>query len=105
MKRQMTRACAGLNGGERRIVGSERTLARVEFVNEHLIESEVTRQRETIGGVRGDVVRMRPFLSLRIGARPFVLNERGRFAELAIAENGQHLDAATAVIGHEDKFA
>src|SRR5262245_50467197 len=105
MKRQMPRACAGFDGSKRRIVGRQGSFAAIEFIAKDLVEPKGARDRKTVCVVRCDVMRVRTLLALRIGARPFVLNERRRFAELAITEDGDNLHAAAAVIGHENELS
>ena len=45
-----------------------------ELVDEHAIDAEIHRQRESVGRIGDDAMRVRPFLSLGVGAFPLVLH-------------------------------
>ena len=54
---EMTRAGAGRDGDERRIVRRECALGGVEAIDHHLVETEVGRESEAVRGVEEDRVR------------------------------------------------
>ena len=66
----MSRPGAGLHRGKRRIVGHERPFVGVEAIDQHLVEPEIGRVREAVGGIEDDRVRMRFLLSLGFTLEP-----------------------------------
>ena len=59
MKREMARARTGGNFRERRIIGRQLPLFRVEAVNKQLVESEVGGDGESVVGIDVDRMRVR----------------------------------------------
>jgi hypothetical protein len=91
--------------GEGRIVGRERTLGAIEFINESLVQAEIIDDGETIVGRHVDGVRVRRFLALGIESVAGVLNEGGSFSELAVVENRKYRDASAGVVGDQNEFS
>jgi len=49
MKRQMARPGAGRDFREGRIVGGQRGLCRVKFINQNFVKAEIGRQGDPVG--------------------------------------------------------
>ena len=78
-KGEVPRPGAGLDLGERRIVGGNRSVFRIELVDHNLVETEIGHEGEAVIGADVDRMGVRAFLTPGINARSFVLDEAGRF--------------------------
>ena len=101
MKRKMPRAAAGRRFAEGRIVRRERSLGRVELVDQQLVEAQIRREGEAVVGRDVDRMGVRAGLPLLDRAGAFVLNGGGRLFERAVGLDRQRGDAAAAVVGDE----
>src|SRR5678809_277749 len=81
--------------------GRDRAGLLVEPVGQHAIDAEVRRDDIAIGGVRDDAVRVRAFLTLRLGALALVVHDRPRLAKPAVLPNGERGDRAAHVVRDE----
>ena len=75
MERQMARSSSRSDLDERRIIGSERAVCRVEAVDPDLVEAKIRYERKAAGGVEVDGMRMWPLLTLWIRAVAAVLHK------------------------------
>ena len=105
MEGGVTRPCPGREPGRPRLVGREAARGRVEPVDEHLVEAQVGDERESIRLVEAHPVRVGALLASRVRSMPLVLHERRGRAQAAVGLNGQHGDAAPAVVRDEDEAA
>ena len=78
----MARTGARFNGGGS--LRRERALLGVEAVDEHPVGAEIRCERETLGGIQVDPVRVRLLLSGGGGALAFVVANRRCGLELAV---------------------
>jgi len=101
MEGEVPRPRAGLDRGERGIVGCEGALGGVEPVDHQLVQTRVGDDGEAVVGRDVDGVRVRLALPLRVDARTGVLHKRRGLAEPAVAVNGAHRDAAARVVGDQ----
>src|SRR5882672_3426580 len=62
MEHEMAGASAPFDGSKAGSMGCHRGPGRVEVVNEHLVEAQITSQGETIGWIGGNEVGVRTFL-------------------------------------------
>src|SRR5438034_773627 len=105
MKREMARSGTGRDGSRRRIVGDERTIGGIEFIDHDFVETEVAREREPIRRIGCDKMPVRPLLALFVHAGTAVLDEGGRRVQTSVRLDGQRLDAATAIVRHQKRLA
>ena len=87
---------------ERWVVWSQLPLPSVEPVTQDLVQTQIARERKTIGGIKGHAVRVGTFLTIGMDAFARVLDGRRGGAEPPVGPNRQHGHAAAAVVRHQD---
>ena len=85
--------------------GVKRAFGRVKSINQHLVQTKICRDGKAIGCVEIDRMRMRFFLTLRVGAGAGVLDEGRRLAQPAVSRERKRSHAATAIVGQEKSLA
>src|SRR5262245_41777823 len=105
MKREMARPGAGRQGTRGRVVGDQRTVGRIEFIDHDLVKAKVTSEGEPIGGVGRNKMPVRPSLALLVHTGTAVLDKGGWRVQTSIRLDGQSLDAASPVVRHQNRLA
>src|SRR5262249_52952673 len=91
--------------GRRWVVWRQGALVRVELVDEELVQAEVGGHGEAVGGIDVDRVAVWTLLPARVSALAPMLDERGCFLQLPVCVDGQHRNAAAAVVGDQNVLA
>src|SRR6266568_619034 len=104
MRRKMPRTCTRIDFSKRRIIGSQRSLGRVEAVDQKLIQTQIGSNCKTVVTRQLNLVRVRTFLSLRVRTVTAVLNYRGGLPKSAIRQHGKNRHAAGVVVGNQYIF-
>src|SRR6185437_8221601 len=105
MKREVARPGTRGDRSRRRVVCSQCAGNGFKLVNQHLVQSEVTGECETVARVRCDKMCVRTFLTLFVGARSPVLDKGRWHIQPAILLDRQRFDTAAAIVSDENSPA
>src|SRR5580693_7818521 len=105
MKGEMARACAGLHSREAGKHRREDPFARVEAIDDDLIEPQIDGEREAIVGRGANPVGVRTFLALFIRAGAGMLDKAAGGAETSVIVNRERRDASAIVIRDQNEEA
>ena len=81
------------------------SVVEVEAIDQHAIDAEVRGEREAIGGVGDNAVRVRRLLALLVRAAPVILHHLRCSPKRAFLLYRQHCDVAPDVVGDEHRAA
>src|SRR5579862_6120648 len=74
----------------------------IQLIKHDLVQTEIARQNQAVVWIPSDEMGVRAFLALGVNTRPVMLDGAAWLADATIALDGQHRDAPTAVIGHQN---
>src|SRR5947209_1761816 len=80
---------------------AQRSTLEIELVHEHAVGAEVCGEREAVGGIGKDAVRMRRFLPLGVRSFSLVLYNGGGWGEGTIRLDREQRHAPPGVVGDE----